>query len=129
MPPILQGALVKKMVLFVVLHSIETCYGREPLDGFDEFATKALDAFGTPGMSVAVVQDGKVAFVRGYGLRSLGDDASVDARTVFHIASISKTFTATAIAILVDEGKLAWDDSVIKYVPEFQLSDPLIAWA
>jgi CubicO group peptidase (beta-lactamase class C family) len=124
MPPILQGALVKKMVLFVVLHSIETCYGREPLDGFDEFATKALDAFGTPGMSVAVVQDGKVAFVRGYGLRSLGDDASVDARTVFHIASISKTFTATAIAILVDEGKLAWDDSVIKYVPEFQLSDP-----
>ena len=73
---------------------------------------------------MAVVQDGKVLFVRGYGQRKLGGDAAVDAQTVFHIASVSKTFTATAIAILVDEGKLAWDDPVIKYVPEFQLSDP-----
>ena len=124
MPFILQRALVITTILLVVLHSIETCCGREPLDGFDEFAAKALDAFGTPGMSVAVVQDGKVVFMRGYGLRKLGEDATVDAQTVFHIASISKTFTATAIAILVDEGKLAWDDPVIKYVPEFQLSDP-----
>jgi CubicO group peptidase (beta-lactamase class C family) len=121
---ILQRALVTTTILLVVMHSIETCSGREPLDGFDAFAAKALDAFGTPGMSVAVVKDGKVVFVRGYGLRKLGDDAAVDGQTVFHIASISKTFTATAVAILVDEGKLAWDDPVIKYVPEFQLSDP-----
>jgi CubicO group peptidase (beta-lactamase class C family) len=121
---VLQRALLTTITLLVVLHSIETCCGGEPLDGFDEFAAKALKAFGTPGMSVAVVQNGKVAFAHGYGRRNLGDDAAVDARTVFHIASISKTFTATAIAILVDEGKLAWDDPVIKYVPEFQLADP-----
>jgi CubicO group peptidase (beta-lactamase class C family) len=124
MPFILQRALVTTTILLVMMQSIETCCGREPLDGFDAFAAKALEAFGTPGMSVAVVKDGKVVFVRGYGLRKLGDDAVVDGQTVFHIASISKTFTAAAIAILVDEGKLAWDDPVIKYVPEFQLSDP-----
>src|SRR4051794_34948331 len=79
MPRILQGVLAKTTILVVVLQFMETCYGREPLDGFDEFAGKALEAFGTPGMSVAVVQDGKVAFVRGYGRRKLGDDAAVNA--------------------------------------------------
>jgi CubicO group peptidase (beta-lactamase class C family) len=117
-------ALVATSTLLVALHSIEICCGGEPLDGFDEFAVKALDAYGTPGLSVAVVQDGKIQFVRGYGKRKLRDNAAVDSQTVFHIASVSKTFTATAIAILVDEGKLAWEDPVIKYVPEFQLSDP-----
>src|SRR5262245_37328963 len=124
MPSIRRRALATTTILLVVLHSFGMSCGREPLDGFDKFAAKALDAYATPGMSVAVVQDGKVLFVRGYGLRKLGDDAAVDAQTVFHIASVSKTFTATATAILVDEGKLAWDDPVIKYVPDFQLSDP-----
>src|SRR3954471_7594260 len=58
MPRIPQGVLVKTTILLVALHCIETCYGLEPLEGFDEFAAKALDAFGTPGMSVAVVLDG-----------------------------------------------------------------------
>jgi CubicO group peptidase (beta-lactamase class C family) len=94
------------------------------MDGFDKYATKALAAYGTPGMSVAVIKNGDVAFMRGYGIRKLGSDAPVDDQTVFHIASISKTFTATAIAILVDEEKLAWEDPILKSVPEFQLSDP-----
>src|SRR6185312_15121587 len=83
MPFILQRTLVTSTILLVVMHSIKTCCGREPLDGFDKFAAKALDAFGTPGMSVAVVKDGKVVFVRGYGLRKLGDSGAVDGQTVF----------------------------------------------
>src|SRR5258708_27412550 len=92
MPFVLKRALIITTTLVIVLHSVDKCCSREPLDGFDEFAAKALGAFGTPGMSISVVQDGKVVLMRGYGLRKLGDDAAVDAQAVFHIASIIKTF-------------------------------------
>ena len=75
-------------------------------------------------MAISVVKDGRVIFARGYGVRKLGGNARVDADTVFPIASITKAFNATALAILVDEGRLQWTDPVIKHIPEFQLLDP-----
>jgi len=82
--------------------------------------------FNVPGMAVAVVQDGKVVLTRGFGVRKLGESAPVTPNTLFAIASNSKAFTAAALAMLVDEGKLAWDDRVIDRLPEFAMSDAYV---
>jgi CubicO group peptidase (beta-lactamase class C family) len=92
----------------------------------DADVARILKTFDVPGMAVAVVKDGKVVAARGFGVRKLGDSAPVDGKTLFQIASNSKAFTATALAMLVDEGKLAWDDPVIKHLPDFQMYDPYV---
>ncbi len=92
----------------------------------DAYVTRAMSAFEVPGVSLAIVKDGKVVVAKGYGVRRLGEPAAVDARTLFGIASNTKAFTATALGILVDEGKIRWDAPVIDYVPWFQLSDPYV---
>jgi CubicO group peptidase (beta-lactamase class C family) len=80
--------------------------------------------FNVPGIAIAVVKDGKVLAARGFGVRKLGDAAPVDGQTLFEIAANSKSFAAAMMAMLVDEGKLAWDDPVIKHLPDFQMFDP-----
>src|SRR5215211_6447376 len=97
-----------------------------PPADFDAYVANALVAFDTPGAAVAVVKDGRVVLAKGYGLRHLGERAPVDAHTLFQIASNTKAFTTAALAMLVDEGKLAWDDPVTKHLPWFQLSDPYV---
>ena len=90
----------------------------------DAYVAKAMQAFGAPGLSLAIVQDGAVVTAKGYGVRGLGAAAPVDARTAFAIGSETKAFTAAALAILVDRGKLAWDDRVVDRLPGFQMYDP-----
>ena len=85
-----------------------------------------MTTFEVPGVSLAIVKDSRVVVARGYGVKTLGDPAPVDARTRFGIASNTKAFTATALGILVDEGKVRWDAPVIDYVPWFQLSDSYV---
>ena len=97
-----------------------------PPPDFDAYVASVLEVFRVPGASVAIVKDGRVVLARGYGLRRLGEPARVDARTLFGIASNTKAFTATALGILVEEGKLAWDAPVIDYLPWFRLSDPYV---
>src|SRR5690606_34368909 len=70
--------------------------------------------------------DGRVELAKGYGVRKLGYPDPVDAHTLFPIASNSKAFTATALALLVEEGKLEWDEKVVTYLPGFRLSDPYV---
>jgi len=82
--------------------------------------------FGVPGMAVSVVSGGEVIYSGGRGIRTTGDDAPVDDETLFQIASVSKAFTAAALAILADEGKLGWDDPVIDHLPEFRMYDPWV---
>ena len=78
-------------------------------------------------MAIAIVKDGKVVFARGYGIRKVGTEDSVDQDTLFAVASNSKSFTTAALAILIDEGKIdSWDDKVSKYLPELQLYDPYV---
>jgi CubicO group peptidase (beta-lactamase class C family) len=96
----------------------------DPTRGLDAFIRKAMVDYGVPGASVAVVKDGKTIFLRGYGVRRLGEPAPVDSDTVFQIASVTKTFTAAALAALVGDGKLGWDDEAITHLPEFALYDP-----
>jgi CubicO group peptidase (beta-lactamase class C family) len=85
-----------------------------------------MQTFEVPGLSIAIVKDGKIVLAKGYGVRKLGESSPVNARTLFGIASNTKAFTATAIALLVEEGKLEWDAPVVKYLPWFQLSDPYV---
>ena len=77
-----------------------------------------------PAASIAVVKDDKVVFLKGYGTRELGGTAQVTPDTLFQIASTSKAFTTTAMAILVDEKKMKWDDPVRKHIDYFRLGDP-----
>ena len=95
-----------------------------PLQGFDQYVTRSMAAWQVPGLAVAIVRNDSVVLARGYGVRTLGRPEPVDARTLFAIGSSSKAFTATAVAMLVDEGKLKWDDPATSYLPGFQLYDP-----
>jgi CubicO group peptidase (beta-lactamase class C family) len=87
---------------------------------------QAMIAAGPPGLALAIVEDGKPVHVKGYGGRAKGSAAPVGPATLFEIGSTSKAFTAAALAILVDEGKLKWDDRVVDHMPEFQMWDPWV---
>ncbi len=92
----------------------------------DAIVQPFMAAFGTPGIAVAIVRPGAPAFVKGYGVRTLGKPGAVDAHTRFGIASHSKAFTAAALALLVDAGKIGWEDPVVKHIPEFRMYDPAV---
>lgn len=87
---------------------------------------RVMKEFNVPGIAIAVVKDGKVVAAQGFGVRKLGDPTPVDGQTLFEIASNSKAFTAAGLAMLVDQGKLAWDDPVIKHLPDFRMYDPYV---
>ncbi|MDO7854339.1 serine hydrolase [Hymenobacter convexus] len=99
-----------------------------PLDvaAVDAVVARTLKGFDVPGIAVAVVKDGQVVMARGYGVSSLKTKAPLDANTLFGIASNTKAFTAAALGLLVDEGKLRWDDKVTDYIPEFRMYDPYV---
>ena len=98
----------------------------EALGDFDAYVGRTLAEFEVPGIAVAIVKDGEVVLARGYGVKHIGEPAKVDEHTLFAIASNTKAFTAAALAQLVDDGKLAWDDPVTKHLPGFQMADPYV---
>jgi CubicO group peptidase (beta-lactamase class C family) len=91
----------------------------------DAAVREALKTWRVPGAAVAVVRDGEVVYLKGHGVREAGGDRSVTPDTVFPLASCTKAFTTTILAMLVDEGKMSWDDPVRKHLDWFHLSDPL----
>ncbi len=92
----------------------------------DAAIEQARKDWNVPGVAVAIVSDGKVVLARGYGVREMGKPDAVDADTLFAIASNTKAFTATALSMLADEGKLSLDDRVVTHLPTFQLYDPYV---
>lgn len=92
----------------------------------DQYIREAQQAWGVPGLAIAVVKDGEVILAKGYGRRRISDPAAVDANTIFGIASTTKAMTAAAMGMLVDEGKVKWDDLVVDHWPDFQLYDPYV---
>jgi CubicO group peptidase (beta-lactamase class C family) len=94
--------------------------------GLDAYVAQVMRAFEVPGLALAVVKDGEVALAKGYGVRRLGEPAPVDEKTLFGIASNTKVFTAVALALLVEEGKIEWDAPVVRYLPWFQMWDPWV---
>lgn len=92
---------------------------------FDARVEQAMRSRDVPGMAISIVQDGRIVHAKGYGVRRLGGTEAVDADTLFPTGSTGKAVTAAALAILVDDGKLGWDDKVIDHLPEFGMHD---AW-
>lgn len=97
-----------------------------PPADIDATVDAAMKSFGVPGMSVAIVEGDKTVHAKGYGVRELGKPARADEHTVFPIGSETKAFTAAALAILVDQGKLKWSDPVVKHMPDFRMHDPYV---
>lgn len=114
--------------LFVLLlFSVQfTAAQGAPLVGFDDYVNKAIKDWEVPGLSIAIIKDDKIVYAKGFGVRKLGDAAPVDERTLFAIGSSSKAFTAATIAMLVDEGKIKWDDPATRYLNGFQTFDPYV---
>lgn len=102
---------------------------RDPLAGLDRYVERAMADWGVPGLSIAIVRGDSILVAKGYGARRAGEPAGVDAETIFAIGSNSKAFTTAALGMLVDEGKLAWGDPVVRHLPWFQLRDPWITRA
>jgi len=93
---------------------------------FDQYVENGRKKWEVPGLAVAVVKDGKVIFKKGYGIREVGKPDLVNTETLFACGSTTKAMTAVCMGMLVDEGKIGWDDPVIQYLPEYQLYDPYV---
>ncbi len=93
----------------------------------DAYIVKALDDWDVPGMALAIVRNDSVLVAKGYGVRELGKPGRVDEHTVFDVASLTKSFTTAAAAVLVDEGKLGWDDPVRRWLPWMEFPDPYLS--
>ncbi len=96
---------------------------RETIQQYDSYVETARQQWQVPGLAIAIVKDDQVLLSKGFGNRRVGAVESVDQHTLFAIASNSKAFTSAALAILVDEGKLKWDDRVTQHLPWFRLRD------
>ncbi len=92
--------------------------------GLDRMVTDVMQRTGVPGMSVAVVRGRQIVYAKGFGVRELGNDAKVDADTVFQLASVSKSVGSTCVSAAVTAGLVSWSDPVTKYLPDFALADP-----
>jgi CubicO group peptidase (beta-lactamase class C family) len=120
--------LAKPRLLFALLFLFTTASPAlaEPPAGFDERVREVMAEHGVPGMAVAIVEDGRVVHAKGYGVRRLGSPEPVGPDTIFPTGSTGKAVTATALAILVDEGRIGWDDRVIDHMPDFRMYDPWV---
>lgn len=115
----------KNILLFSFLFITNVLFSQTPkqLEHLDKYYQKSLDEWHIPGMAIAIVKDGKIVFSKGYGYADLQQKTKVDGNTLFAIASNSKAFTASALAQLVDQGKIKWTDKVIDYLPYYRLYD------
>lgn len=113
--------------LLAVLASLSACSEKNSAAlssaEIDRVVERTIEQFSVPGIAVGVIKDGNVVHSRGYGVREIGKPGSVAAATLFKIASNSKAMTTAALAILVDEGKLSWNDKVADHLPDFKLHD------
>jgi len=114
------------LMLVLVCSGSALAQNSPPVD-LDGYVWRAMKTFEVPGLSVAIVKDGKVLLAKGYGVRKLGDVTPVDADTLFGIGSNTKAFTTAALATLVDAGKISWDDPVYQCLPGFQMYDPYVS--
>ena len=120
---------MKRVLFSCILFMATTALQSQPLTNkaIDSLVERTMTAFNVPGIAVAVIKDGKIVHSKGYGVRSLQTMQKMDENTLFGIASNSKAFTAASLGLLVDEGKIKWDDKVRDYIPEFKLYNPYVS--
>ena len=126
-------ACLKRFVIFFIALNYGLASAQSPASltappaDLDAYVASSMKTFDIPGMAVAIVKDGKIVVAKGYGVRKLGDSTPVDEFTMFGIGSNTKAFTTAALATLVDEGKLSWDDPVYQRLPGFVMYDPYVS--
>jgi CubicO group peptidase (beta-lactamase class C family) len=115
-------------VLLIILLSVSS-YSQNNIDlkKLDNYYANMVDEWDVPGVSIGIVKDGKIIFKGNYGVKEIGKDEKPDENTLYAIASNSKGFTSTIIGMLVQEGKLDWDDKVKKHLPYFELYDSWVS--
>src|SRR5438045_4764299 len=118
----------KPIIIISFLFFTWLLYGQSGMTSkeIDNLVENSMKAFDVPGIAVGIIKDGKIIHAKGYGLRSLNTKQKTDENTLFGIASNSKAFTCASLGILVDEGKIKWDDKVRDYIPEFKLYSPYV---
>jgi len=97
-----------------------------PPQGFERRVEQARSEVGVPGMAIAIVENDQVTFAHGFGVRALGAAERVDADTIFPTGSTGKAFTVADLAVLVDAGRIGWDDRVTDRLPGFEMYDPWV---
>jgi len=120
------GACVISLFTVVACTAVTVKQGPISDREIETLAEHAMAEFNVPGLAIGIVRGDKTLYARGFGVRQLGAPDPIDIDSLFKIASASKAFTAAALAILVDEGKISWDGRVTDHVPEFLLSDPWV---
>lgn len=118
--------LIWGIIWVLPAHSQQKGFNKSKIENLERYFEKSMKEWGIPGMAIGIFSDGNAVLSSGYGVRSLDNAVKVDSRTMFGIASNTKAFTASAISLLVAEGKLSWDDPVIKHLPYFELYDPYV---
>ena len=117
---------MKRLLALSLLLAVAMPAWAEPPADIAESVEALRQKIGAPGVSIAIVEDGKTTLARGWGVRKLGEAAPVDGQTIFQTGSTGKAMTAAALAVLVDEGKIGWDDPVIQHMPWFRMYDPWV---
>ncbi|MEL6864381.1 MAG: serine hydrolase [Bacteroidota bacterium] len=114
------------LLLFLILLPTSLLFAQADLQQIDRYIQQAQKDWGIPGLSVAIVKDGEIVLEKGYGQIEVGKAQAVDAHSVYAIASNTKAFISTALAMLVEENKIQWDDPVKQYLPDFELYDDYV---
>jgi CubicO group peptidase (beta-lactamase class C family) len=118
--------MLKSVALAALTLSFASSAWADPPPNINTRIEEIRNQVGVPGMSVTIVEDGRVTLAQGFGVRRLNTNERVDADTIFQLGSVGKAFTSAALAVLVDRGEIAWDDKVIDHIPWFQMHDPWV---
>lgn len=117
---------MKKLFIFLILVPNVIFAQQQDTASLNIFIAKQVKDYKVPGLAIGIIKGNKVVFKNGYGVTSTLDNFPVTTQTIFPLSSCTKAFTAAAMAVLIDEGKISWNDKVIKFLPDFKLSDPWI---
>jgi CubicO group peptidase (beta-lactamase class C family) len=118
---------MRHLILFILVTFTFSVFAQKPdLQKLEVYIQKCMTEWEIPGMAVGIVKNDTLIFAKGFGIREIGKPEKVDENTMFGIASNTKAFTAAALATLVDEGKIKWDDKVTDYIPYFEMYDPFV---
>jgi CubicO group peptidase (beta-lactamase class C family) len=118
--------MLRKLAVALLLIASPAAAQKNRLAGLDAYTAKAVKEWNVPGLAIVVVKGDSTLFMKGYGLRELGKPDPVTPNTLFSIGSNTKSMTAAVIGMLVDDGKMRWDDKVTRWLPGFQLYDPWV---
>lgn len=118
------------LVLTIILLAVINLQAKDPykktISELEQYYSQALKDWNVPGMAIAIVKDNQVIFSQGFGVKDINTKEAVNENSLFAIASNTKAFTSASIAMLVEEGKLSWDDKVTKHLPWFELYNPYV---